>query len=203
MAFFDLRRDLDSLFADPLFTLSDPIEDYLEMRRRALDVLDSYYPNLASRAIQGGSEPAEGSSESSTAIAKPKENKELARTNLVRKWSPRCDMVEKANEVVIHAELPGMTKDQVKVDYDEEHNILTISGEKKDEHAEEKETEKGKFHYMERTHGSFMRSFRLPVECKTKMQDCKATSKDGVLEIHCPKDTEAKPTPKTRSININ
>ena len=112
-------------------------------------------------------------------------------------------MVEKPTEVVIHAEVPGLPKEEIKVDYDEEHNVISISGEKKSEHKEDKETEQGKYHYLERTHGSFMRSFKLPAECKSKMSECTATTKDGVLEIHCPKDVSTPATPKTRTISIN
>lgn len=201
MAFFDLRRDFDSLFNDPLFTFEDPLDDYLNMRRRALDILDSYYPNVVGRALEAPKEEKKGKEKgSNTAIEKSNDN--AIQKSFLRSWAPRCDMEEKPTEVVIHAEIPGMNKDQVKIDYDEEHNVISISGEKKVEREEDKDTEHGKYHYMERSNGSFIRSFHLPSECKTKMDECKAVAKDGVLEIHCPKDAAAAAS-KTRSITIS
>ena len=205
--FFNLRRDLDSLFTDPFYNFD--LDDYNEMRRRALDLFDSYYPWAVdtAAALPSGEQPvaatepgATAEATSSTAVAKPAPKKQAIVQR--RPWNPRCDMVEKENEVIIHAEVPGLTKDEIKLDYDEEHNVLSISGEKKSQHTEDKDTEQGKFHYMERSYGTFMRSFKLPAECKEKMNECQAVAKDGVLEIHCPK-APAPTTPKTRSITVN
>lgn len=99
-------------------------------------------------------------------------------------WNPRVDIVENDNEIVLHAELPGISKDEVKLHI--EDSTLTLSGEKK------KETEKqGNYHYAERIYGSFSRSFRLPNFVDSSK--VKAVFKDGILTITLPKLEEVKP----------
>ena len=71
-------------------------------------------------------------------------------------FSPSVDIVEKEKEYRITAELPGMKKDDIKMNIRD--NLLTISGEKK----QEKKTDKDNYHRTERVYGSFQRSFRLP-----------------------------------------
>ncbi|MBI4418360.1 MAG: Hsp20/alpha crystallin family protein [Ignavibacteriales bacterium] len=100
-------------------------------------------------------------------------------------WTPPVDIYEQENEYVVKAELPGMSKDDVKITL--ESNVLTIQGEKK----EEKEDRGEDFRRMERTYGSFQRSFTLPTSVKSDLID--ATYKNGVLMITLPKAEEAKP----------
>jgi HSP20 family protein len=99
-------------------------------------------------------------------------------------WSPAVDIYDKGNEVVIHAELPGMKKDEIDVRV--ENNVLTVRGQKerKDEVKED-----GYFR-TERVYGSFSRSFSLPSTVDaTKIS---AEYKDGVLTLSVPKAEEAK-----------
>lgn len=98
--------------------------------------------------------------------------------------SPSVDIFEEKDEVIVKAELPGMTKDDINVNITE--NTLTISGEKK----KEEKVEKKDYYHIERSFGSFSRSFRLPAEVQT--EKTKATFKNGVLEIRVPKTEEAK-----------
>lgn len=100
-------------------------------------------------------------------------------------WTPAVDIAEHDNEYVVKVELPGVSKDDVKVTL--ESNILTIRGEKK----REKETEKDNYHRMERMYGSFQRSFTLPSTVRADKID--AVYKDGILTITLPKAEEAKP----------
>ena len=100
-------------------------------------------------------------------------------------WLPAVDVSESENEFVVRAELPGMSHEDIDINVQE--NVLTLKGEKKQEKKEEKEN----FHRLERTYGSFSRSFTLPVGVKP--EDIKATFKDGVLEVTMPKTEEANP----------
>jgi HSP20 family protein len=100
-------------------------------------------------------------------------------------WAPACDVLERENEIVIKAELPGLNKENVKVSV--ENNILTIYGERK----VEEETKRENYHRMERSYGEFMRSFALPNYVDTAKIG--AEFKDGVLNVTLPKRAEAKP----------
>jgi HSP20 family protein len=100
-------------------------------------------------------------------------------------WAPLVDIAEDEKEYVIKAELPEVTKDDVKVSLQE--GVLTITGERKFE----KEEKGKKYHRVERAYGSFARSFSLPEDAEpTKGQ---AEFKDGVLKVHLPKSEKAKP----------
>jgi HSP20 family protein len=100
-------------------------------------------------------------------------------------WIPAVDVSENESEMVLRAELPGMTNDDIEVNLQD--NVLTLKGEKKQEKKEDKEN----FHRLERSYGSFTRSFSLPAG--VKQEDIKATFKDGILEISLPKAEEEKP----------
>lgn len=108
------------------------------------------------------------------------------------KPSPSVDIYEEGDDIVVKSELPGMTKDDIEVNITE--NTITISGEKK---SEEK-VEKKNYYRLERSYGSFCRSFELPAEIKP--DKAKASFKDGVLEVRLPKSEEAKK--KVRKIAI-
>ena len=106
-------------------------------------------------------------------------------------WSPVVDISETNDEVVIRAEVPGMTKEDISIT--PQDNVLTLRGEKKQE-------EKGvTFHRVERSYGSFVRSFALPT--LVQADKVKASYKDGVLQITLPKAEEVKP--KEISISVN
>jgi HSP20 family protein len=100
-------------------------------------------------------------------------------------WAPAVDIAEHDDEYLVKVELPGVNKDEVKLTL--ENNILTIRGEKK----QEKETKKENYHRVERSYGSFQRSFTLPAAVKSDKID--ASYKDGILSVSLPKTEEAKP----------
>ena len=100
-------------------------------------------------------------------------------------WSPVVDIEETKNGYVIRAELPGLDKDQVKVVV--EDGILTLSGERNLERTVEGKT----FHRVERSHGTFSRSFTLPEAVNSESVEAKF--KDGLLEIHVEKLEELLP----------
>jgi len=99
-------------------------------------------------------------------------------------WLPAVDVSESGMEIVVKAELPGMSKDDIELNLQD--NVLTLKGEKKQEKKEEKEN----YHRVERSYGSFSRSFTLPADVDP--EKVQATFKDGVLEITLSKVEEAK-----------
>jgi len=100
-------------------------------------------------------------------------------------WAPTADISENKDSYVIHANLPGVKKDNIKIEVD--HNILTIRGERVDEHEEKDEDTK--FYKRESTFGTFMRRFTLPDDIEPK--SIKANYKDGVLTLTIPKPPES------------
>jgi HSP20 family protein len=99
--------------------------------------------------------------------------------------SPAVDLSEDEKSYVVTAELPGVGKDDVTVELHED--VLTIRGEKKSEREEKKD----RSHWVERSYGSFARSFTLPPTAQA--EELKASFKDGVLRIEIPKKEAAKP----------
>jgi HSP20 family protein len=100
-------------------------------------------------------------------------------------WTPLADITEDDREYVIKAELPELRKEDVKVTV--ENGVLTISGERKFE----KEEKQKKYHRVERGYGSFVRTFALPEDADA--DKVKAVFKQGMLEVHLPKNEKAKP----------
>lgn len=103
----------------------------------------------------------------------------------VADWIPAVDISESESEYLIKAELPGVKKEDIKVTLQE--GVLTIQGERK----QEKEEKGRKYHRIERSYGTFMRSFTLP----DSADDSKVSAefKDGLLSLHVPKSEKAKP----------
>jgi len=100
-------------------------------------------------------------------------------------WVPPVDIYETSDSIVLEAELPGLTKDNIVVEV--KNNTLTLKGDKKFE----REVKEENYHRVERSYGSFQRAFTLP---STVQQDrVKAKFRDGILEITIPKAEEAKP----------
>lgn len=96
---------------------------------------------------------------------------------------PSVDVAEKEGEFVVRAELPGVEEKDLEVTVEEK--ALTIRGEKKEEHEEEREN----LFRMERSFGSFHRQIRL--SAPLDREKVKASFKKGVLKIHLPKAREA------------
>ena len=99
-------------------------------------------------------------------------------------FSPSIDILTEGDNVVVKAELPGMKKEDIDVTLT--HDTITISGEKK----REKKIDKKDYHSIERSYGSFKRSFSLPSEVQTEKASAKF--EHGLLEISIPKTEEAK-----------
>jgi HSP20 family protein len=114
---------------------------------------------------------------------------ELSTHSELKNWSPSCDVKETDNSYIIHAELPGVQKEDIKLELQD--GILTISGEKKHEKKEENE----KWHRVERSYGSFQRSMAVP-EGVTE-ENIKATFDNGVLQVEFPKPVKSLPEKKS------
>jgi len=103
----------------------------------------------------------------------------------VADWMPTVDISESENEYLIKAELPEVKKEDVKVTV--ENGVLTLQGERR----QEKEEKGKKYHRVERSYGSFVRSFTLPESVDEGA--VKAEDKDGMLNLHLPKTEKVKP----------
>jgi HSP20 family protein len=109
------------------------------------------------------------------------EVEEMARTSFDTSLTPKLDMYEENNELVIKAELPGIRKKDLDISLD--GDVLTIKAEKKEE---KEEGEKGTTHYTrERRFGQYIRYMTLPA--RVDAEKVAATLKKGLLEIRLPK----------------
>ncbi len=110
----------------------------------------------------------------------------------VADWAPLVDVTEDDKEYVIKAELPEIKKDDVKVTVVD--GVLSISGERKFE----KEEKDKKYHRVERSYGSFVRSFAFPDDADPARVN--AEFKDGVLLVHLVKSEKSQP--KTIEVKV-
>ena len=108
----------------------------------------------------------------------------------VADWAPSVDISETDQAFLIKAEMPGVKKEDVKVTVD--NGVLTIQGERKMEKEEKGKT----FHRIERSYGSFVRSFRVPAGVDDSK--AKAEFKDGMINVTLPKSEKA----KSKSVEI-
>lgn len=113
----------------------------------------------------------------------PRLGSEWLRSRRAEEWCPEIEMFQRNNDLVIRADLPGLAKDDVKVEVTED--AITIQGERRREHEEEK----AGVYRSERSYGSFCRVAALPEGAMT--DQAKATFKNGVLEITMPAPPES------------
>ena len=100
-------------------------------------------------------------------------------------WNPSVDIFESKDHIVLEAELPGISPDDVNISI--ENNVLTIHGERRFDKQDDSEN----FHRMERSYGSFTRSFTLPPTVSS--EDVSANFDNGILRVELAKREEAKP----------
>ena len=93
-------------------------------------------------------------------------------------WTPAVDLYETADRFVLSIELPGLTRDQIKIEL--QHDVLSVRGERMVQHEQG-----AQFHRVERGHGPFMRSFPLPQPVDA--DHVQAEFRDGVLTVVIPK----------------
>jgi HSP20 family protein len=105
--------------------------------------------------------------------------------NVTRRWIPAMDLVESEDHFVLRADLPGVAESDVELSLDD--RVLTVSGERKDDHEGRSEG----YYRLERPTGSFSRSLTLPEGVDGDA--ITATFDRGVLEVRVPKPAEQKP----------
>jgi HSP20 family protein len=105
-------------------------------------------------------------------------------------WAPPVDVAEEGDKIMVKVEVPGVDEKELKVHF--EDGILTVSGERQFERKDNRN-----YHRIERTYGSFIRTFSLPRSVDANA--IVANYRNGVLEIEIPKREEAKP----KQIEIN
>ncbi|HVG08247.1 MAG TPA: Hsp20/alpha crystallin family protein [Thermoanaerobaculia bacterium] len=102
-----------------------------------------------------------------------------------RAWVPPVDIQENGDAYLFHAELPGMSKEDIHITL--ENSVLRVSGERKFE----KDAKKENYHRVERTYGTFTRTFTLPTQVDP--EKVQAAFENGILTITVPKAEVAKP----------
>ena len=102
-----------------------------------------------------------------------------------RRWIPAMDLVETDDHYVLTADLPGLTQEDISLEF--ERDVLTLSGERTSEHADRNEG----FYRLERATGPFSRSLTLPEGVDPDAVT--ATFDKGVLEVRIPKPEQRKP----------
>lgn len=108
-------------------------------------------------------------------------------------FAPAMDVLEEKDKLIVKAELPGISKDDVNVTFHD--GYLTVRGEKK----HETESQDANYYHSERVYGTFARTIQLPTAVDVKKVE--ARFKDGVLFVTLPKTEEAKP--KQIDIKVN
>ena len=100
-------------------------------------------------------------------------------------WTPAVDIFDAADAIVLKAELPGLSPDDIDIEIDE--SVLTLKGERRFEET----VEEGRYYRVERAYGAFQRSVTLPQSVKA--DEITATFEHGVLTVRVPKADEVKP----------
>ena len=100
-------------------------------------------------------------------------------------WAPAVDIFERGDDLILSAELPGVRREEL--DLKVEGNVLTLRGER----VRDKTIHEDQYHRVERSYGTFCRSFTLPSTVDPSRIE--ARFKDGILEVVLPKAEDAKP----------
>lgn len=103
-------------------------------------------------------------------------------------WNPRVEVTETADALELTAELPGVTKEDVEIEL--EDDVLTVHGVKKEKKEEEKEEGEVTYRVAERSYGEFSRSFTVPSTIDAEA--ISAEFHDGVLKLRMPKTSESR-----------
>lgn len=106
--------------------------------------------------------------------------------NTMTGWTPRCDVVENNNALVISAEVPGMKPEDVSIEYDNKSHILSVKGESRSEESTQDKNASGiQWQRRERRYGSFERRFAVPDTFDA--DNITAKCNNGILDVTIPK----------------
>ena len=100
-------------------------------------------------------------------------------------WTPAVDIFDQDDAIVLRAELPGLTPEDIDIEIDD--SVLTLKGERRFQDA----VEEGRFYRLERAYGHFQRSVSLPQGVRA--DEISASFENGVLTVRVPKADEVKP----------
>ncbi|KAI9015461.1 17.6 kDa heat shock protein [Hyaloraphidium curvatum] len=182
---------------DPFFEpgLLDPftMADYMD--RRIEEALGGRRTTPAipagSRAIEGGEEGQGGDAGQQQVAAR---TPGAIRNRFLAGRGFKVDVSETPQTYIVRADLPGVDKKDVKIEISDDEDLMTIQAEKREEKREDNESR----HVVERSYGSFTRTFRLPENLN--VDDCKTSFNNGVLELVFGKKQEEKKEPKRITI---
>ena len=169
-----MMEDMDRIFSDFGFTTPGLFGS---------SPLSSDSPSAGQRSL--GGRPSGGSSLSGTqrgqqgGLTRGGQSGGLQRPNFASLWAPQVELFERDNNLVVRAELPGLSRENVDVELDED--ALIIRGERRSDVDDEDDG----FYHSERSYGSFYRAIPLPEGID--VSGCNATFRDGVLEVTLPK----------------
>lgn len=169
-----MMEDMDRLFSDFGFTTPG-------MFGSGLSSSDAS-PRSGQRSLGGGSSggstrsAAQGAQQS---LARGGQGGALQRQSFGNLWSPQVEVFERGNNLVVRADLPGLSRENVDVELDDD--ALIIRGERRSDTEDEDEG----FYHSERSYGSFYRAIPLPEGIDPS--GCNATFRDGVLQVTLPK----------------
>jgi HSP20 family protein len=158
-------------------TVYGPTGSPFSLMRRMMEDMDRLFENFGSGRTGLGLATTPG-----TGIGTDLFNDSLSTSRGV--WAPQVETFRRGDKLVIRADLPGLRKEDVDVELNDD--ILTISGERRDEHEEDRDG----YYRSERTYGQFYRAIPLPEGVNA--EQCEASFTDGVLEVTvpAPKGTE-------------
>jgi HSP20 family protein len=181
-----MMEDMDRLFSDFGFTTPGMFgssllgQDFSPSGHRSLGASSS--GKARSAAVQRGDQGLQRSGQGGG----------LQRSAFGGLWSPQVEVVERGNNLVVRADLPGLSRENVDVELDDD--ALIIRGERR---SDVEDNEEG-FYRSERSYGSFYRAIPLPEGIDASA--CNATFKDGVLEVTLPKPPQQ--SSRTRRIDV-
>eukprot|EP01112_Ceratiomyxa_fruticulosa_P012823 TRINITY_DN3577_c0_g1_i1.p1 TRINITY_DN3577_c0_g1~~TRINITY_DN3577_c0_g1_i1.p1 ORF type:complete len:179 (+),score=45.90 TRINITY_DN3577_c0_g1_i1:173-709(+) len=167
----------------------DPFNDIRRMRKQMDSFMDDYWGlnnDFSSNDAAPRLESAAPSKDNNKQLSIPPND--LRGFNAL--WRPTVDLRENEKSFVIHAELPGLHKEDINIDVHD--GVLSLSGERRWEQKEDKE----KYHRVERSYGKFQRSFTLPKNVDPS--NITANFENGVLELTIAKPAQAAEPPRKR-----
>jgi HSP20 family protein len=169
-----MMEDMDRIFSDFGFTTPDMFGSSL--------LSSGVSPSSGQRSVGAGSS---GTSNRSTAqgaqqgLARAGQGRQLQQSTFGNLWAPQVEVFERGTNFVVRADLPGLSRENVDVELDDD--ALIIRGERQSDVEDEDQG----FYRSERSYGSFYRAIPLPEGID--VTGCNATFRDGVLEVTLPK----------------